>query len=110
MDGDGFHDRNSRYSYLVACAVARRIEADPTLIEAGRAHLDRFSRDDPSESAGVRLWTALLDEGAAAVAARLVERTARADYARQTAPSFGALPPRLRTELLRRARSPLPPA
>ena len=106
--GDGFHDRNARYSYLVACAVARMIAADPAVLRAGWDHLERFTKRDPHQADGYRLWTGLLAAGPDAVVARLTERSLRGDYARQTAPSFGPLQARLRTSLLRQARQPLP--
>lgn len=108
MDRDGFRDRNHRYSYLVARENARRIAADPSVLEAGRRHFDRFSRDAPHGRDGSALWSALLDAGAEAVAERLTERSARGDYARETAPSFGGLPGPVRARLLAEARKPLP--
>lgn len=107
MERDGFRDRNQRYGYLVARETARRIVEDPSRIEAGRRHLERFARDDPHQSRGYALWAALLDAGPALVAARLVERGERGDDARETAPSFGGLPGPVRLRLLKEARSPL---
>ena len=92
MEADGFRDRTQRYSYLVACENARRILADPAVLEAGRRHLERFSAGNPHRRDGYALWSALLDDGAAAVTARLTERGERGDYTRETAPSFGGLP------------------
>ena len=92
MEADEFRDRNRRYSFLIACENARRILADPSVLEAGRRHLDRFTRGVPQRRHGYALWSALLDEGAEAVAARLTGRGERGDYARETAPSFGGLP------------------
>ena len=107
MDPDGFRDRNQRYGYLVACENARRILADPAVLEAGRRHLERFTRGVPQRRHAHALWSALLDAGAAAVAARLTERGGRGDYARETAPSFGGLPGPVRARLLAGARAPL---
>lgn len=109
MDLDGFRDRNHRYSYLVARETARRIAVDPAVLEAGRRHLDRFSRGDPAQRDGCALWSGLLDAGPEAVVARLTERGERGDYARETAPSFGGLPGPVRTRLLREAAEPLTP-
>ena len=108
MEQDGFHDRNHRYSYLVACENARRIAEDPQILRSARCHLDRFSRDDPHQKHGYALWSALLDEAPGTVIARLTERSERGDYARQTAPSFGGLPCPVRTRFLKQARVPLP--
>lgn len=109
MEADGFRDRNQRYGYLVACENARRILADPSVIETGRRHLDRFARGVPQRRDSYAHWSALLDEGAETVAARLTERGERGDYTRETAPSFGGLPGPVRTRLLAEARSPLSP-
>ncbi len=108
MEDDGFLDRNRRYGFLVARENARRILADPAVLESGRRHLDRFTRGIPQRRHGYALWSALLDEGAEAVAARLIERGERGDHARETAPSFGGLPGPVRARLLAEARSPIP--
>lgn len=108
MEADGFRDRNQRYGYLVACENARRILLDPAVLEGGRRHLDRFTAGDPHRRHGYVLWSALFDEGAEAVAARLTERGARGDYTRETAPSFGGLPGPVRARLLADARVPIP--
>lgn len=108
MEDDGFRDRHHRYSYLVACEIARRIVEDPTLIDSGRRHLARFSRGNPAQRHGYRLWERLIEEPADRIAERLTERTARGDYTRETAPAFGHLPGPVRTRLLQEARSPRP--
>lgn len=105
--GDGFWDRNHRFRYLVARENARRIRQEPDLLQIGLAHLERFARDDPHQAAGYQLWRALLAQGAEAVAARLEARTPEGEYARDTAPSFGALPAPLRAALVRRSKCPV---
>ncbi len=107
MGSDGFRDRNHRYGYLVARENARRIAEDPAVLEAGRRHLDRFSRGDPAQRDGYALWSSLFDAGAEAVVARLTERGERGDYARETAPSFGGLAGPVRARLSRGAAEPL---
>lgn len=104
MEADCFRNRQQRFSYLVAKENARRIKQDPTLLAEGRRHLDARL---PEFAAGADLWRRLLDEGADAVAAALVERSATGDYVRETAPSFGGLPARTRAALLARAATPL---
>ena len=106
----GLRDRHQRYSFLVARENARRILADPSLIERGRRHLEQFIRPDPSQRDGYALWADLILEPAAVIAARLVERSPRGDYTRETAPAFGHLPGPLRARLLREARSASEPA
>ena len=107
MEPDGFHSRSQRFSYLVACENARRIRDDPAILEAGKAHLDRFSRPDPHQRDGYALWLRLLEDGQQAVAAALMDRSAWGDWVRETAPSFGGLPARTRTRLLRLSTVPL---
>jgi hypothetical protein len=108
MEDDGFRDRHHRYSYLVACEIARRIVEDPTLVESGRRHLLRFSRPDPAQREAYALWERLIDQPVSLIAERLTERSARGDYTRETAPAFGHLPGPVRSRLLREARSSLP--
>lgn len=107
MEADGFRDRNQRYGYLVARENARRVLADPAVLEGARRHLERFCAGVPQRRHGYDLWSALLDAGAEAVAARLTERGERGDDARETAPSFGGLPGPVRARLLAEARAPL---
>lgn len=107
MELDGFHDRNHRYGYLVARENARRIAADPAVAEVGRQHLEAHSAGDPLQRDGTALWRSIFAAGPEEVVRRLLDRSAEGDYARQTAPSFGALPPRMRARLLRLASRPL---
>lgn len=107
MEADGFWDRNQRFSYLVALENARRIRQDPTLIAVASSHLERFTAEDPRQAVGYALWKDLLTKPPEEITARLVERSEAGDYARQTAPSFGALPPKVRSELIAAARTPL---
>ena len=104
MEGGGSR-RSQRFSYLVACENARRILADPAVLVAARAHLDRFSKDDPHQRDAYALWSGLLAQGPEAVAAALLDTSQRGDYTREAAPSFGGLPPAVRTRLLREARA-----
>lgn len=108
MDRDGFRDRNDRYRYLVARENAHRIAQDPAVMEQGRRHLERFSGPDPYQRDGVALWLGIFKNGPDEVIRRLLERTPRGDYARETAPSFGTLPAQTRARLAREAASPLP--
>lgn len=109
MEPGGFRDRNRRYGFLAARENARRILADPAVLDCGRRHLDRFSRGIPRRRHGHALRSALLDDGAEAVAARLIERGERRGCASETAPSFGGLPVPVRARLLAEARvSPRP--
>ena len=106
---DGFRDRHQLYSFLVARETARRILADPSLIERGRRHLEEFIRPDSAQRDGYRLWSDLLREPPLVIAERLLERSPRGDYTRETAPAFGHLPGPVRARLLREARSSTEP-
>ena len=107
MERDGFRDRNARFQYLVARENARRIIADPAVAETGRHHLVRFSVPDPYQRAGVALWLRIFEQGPDEVVRCLLDRSPQGDYARETAPSFGALPVRLRARLVAASHTPL---
>ena len=108
MAQDGFRDRNDRFSFLIARENARRITHDPAVAEAGRQHLAKFSIPDPHQRAGVALWLQIFEKGPAEVVRCLLDRSPAGDYARQTAPSFGALPADLRKRLAIASCQPLP--
>lgn len=102
----GDNSRSRRFSYLIACENARRVLDDPGVLSKATAHLDRFSKNDPRQRDAYALWSGLLAQGAEAVAAVLRDPSASGAYARETAPSFGGLPPAVRTRLLKAARQP----
>ena len=62
---------------------------------------------DPCQREGVALWSVILDAGPSEVVRRLLDRSAEGDYARQTAPSLGALPPQTRARLAQAAGQPV---
>lgn len=84
-----FRDRHDRVDYLKAREVARRILADPSLLESGRAFVERFVLPDEHARPHGERWLALLDEGAERVAALLVEDSPEGQLARETRPVFG---------------------
>ena len=106
MDPDTPRSRGWRFSYLIACENARRVLADPAVLAGAKAHLHRFSKGDPHQRDACLLWDRLLAEGAGTVAAALRDPGPRGDYARETAPSFGGLPPAVRRRFLALARAP----
>ena len=106
MDADEFRDRSHRYSYLVACETARRLQEDAGLIEVGRQHLEAFQAGRPEYRRGYELWLSLLQAGVPTIVSALTARSPAGDYARETAPSFGGLPARIRTRLLAKAATP----
>ena len=87
MDPEGFRDRGQRYGCLVARENARRVVEDPSVLEAGRRHRERFSRDEPHRRHGYALWTTPLDAGPEAV----VEAADRAERAGRPCPRDGAI-------------------
>ena len=105
MNPNSPRDRGIRFSRLVAGENARRVLDDPAVLAKARAHLDRFTKDDPHQRHAYVLWSALLVQGADAVAAALRDPSPQGDHARETAPSFGGLPPAVRARLLRAARA-----
>ena len=107
MATDGFRDRGDRFSYLVARENARRIAADPSLVDFAKRHLERFSRPDPHQRDGVALWLKILDAGPGDVVRHLLDRSPQGDYARQTAPSFGGLPAATRSRLAIASSQPI---
>jgi hypothetical protein len=72
-----FHDRHDRLAYLKACAVARRLRAEPSLVAAGRTHLERFIAPNPHAQAALAAWRTLLEGPASSIADALEEDSAR---------------------------------
>lgn len=85
-----FRDRHDRVDYLKACEEARRIVADPSLLDAARRFVEEAMAPHESMRAHVALWRAVLALPAAEVAALLVEDSAEAQLLRETRPAFGA--------------------
>lgn len=104
MDRNRPGSRTRRFSALIAGENARRVLEDPAVLAGAKAHLDRFSKGDPHQRDGYALWSGLLAQGPEAAAA-LRDPSPQGDYARETAPSFGGLPPALRTRFLKTARA-----
>jgi hypothetical protein len=100
-----FHDRHDRLAYLKACEVARRIAADPSLLEEGQRHLERFAEGDPHAAKRLALWRETLTRPAEEVAALLVEDSPRGQALRDTRPAFVALPPEVVAWLIEQARN-----
>jgi hypothetical protein len=84
-----FRDRHDRVDYLKACEVARRLRADPSLLESGRRFLEKFVLTDEHARPHGERWLALLDGGAERVAALLEEDSPQGQLARETRPVFG---------------------
>ncbi|GHE79368.1 hypothetical protein GCM10019059_42360 [Camelimonas fluminis] len=93
-DSDGtihFWDRSKHRSWLISQEFARRIEHDPSLLEAMRTSLRKWQNNQSLETA-CRTWQRLLGEGAKKVAHQITALTPEGEYLRDTLPSPGPLP------------------
>jgi hypothetical protein len=84
-----FHDRHERLDYLKVCEVARRIVADPSLIESARRFVEAAMLPDPHQHKYGMIWRELLTKPASEIAAALVEGGERGQLLRETRPVFG---------------------
>ena len=87
MDRDGFRDHHDRFRYLVARENACRIEADPSVAEAGRRHLVRFSVPDPRQRDGVALWLRIFEKRPDEIVRCLLDRSPPTTQPTSPAPS-----------------------
>lgn len=85
----GFHDRHEWVDYLKAAEVARRIVADPSIIEDARRFVAWRMLPDPHQSDYAKMWQELLSRPPAEIAAALTEDSPRGRLLRETAPVFG---------------------
>jgi hypothetical protein len=83
-----FHDSHDRRAYARAAEIAARIVDDPSLLERGRAYLERFMRDDPRQRRVYDVWLEVLALGPERVALALVADDDEGAYLRSTAPVF----------------------
>jgi hypothetical protein len=101
-----FRDRHERLKYLKACETARRIIADPRLIDQARCFVEEAMAPDAHQRVYTLMWRELLDRPAAQIAAALVEDSERGQLLRDTSPVFGkGFTSREVVELLDRARA-----
>lgn len=84
-----FHDRHERIDYLKACEVARRIIADPSLIESARRFVEAAMLPDLHQHKYSLIWRELLTNPASEIAAALIEDSERGRLLRETRPVFG---------------------
>jgi len=71
--------------------VASRIVDDASLIERGRAFLDRFVREDVRQRRAYENWVELLDRPPEYIARELLSDTTRGEMLRDTAPVFAVI-------------------
>jgi hypothetical protein len=104
-----FHDRHEWIDFLKVQEIARRIAADPSLIDDAREFMRVHMAPDPHQRRYVEMWTELLESPAAEIAAALVEDSPRGQLLRETAPVFGkGLTSREVVELINGAHAPPP--
>lgn len=83
-----FRDAHDRRSYARATQIALLILETPSLIEQGRAYLDRFVGPDPRQGRLYEVWLSILALGHEQVALRLLADNEEGAYLRATAPVF----------------------
>ena len=84
-----FHDRHEWIDFLKATEVARRIVADPSMIDDARRFVEWRMVPDPHQSGYAKMWQELLSRTATEIAAALTEDSPRGRLLRETAPVFG---------------------
>lgn len=102
-----FHDRHEWIDFLKAQEIARRIVADPSVIDDARRFMRRHMRPDPHQRAYVEMWDTLLARPPEEIASALVEDSPRGRLLRETRPVFGqGLTSQEVTALIERADAP----
>jgi hypothetical protein len=86
-----FRDGHDRRSYARAVIVARRLLADPRLVDEGRKYLDRFIKGDAHQQSIYALWIRTLELSPAEIARRLLADNSSGEQLRATAPVFAVI-------------------
>jgi hypothetical protein len=103
-----FHDRHEWIDYLKACEMARRLVADPSMIDAARRFVATRMQPDPHQRDYALMWQELLSRPPDEIAGALIEDSARGRLLRETRPVFGkGLTSREVVELIAHANAPL---
>jgi hypothetical protein len=90
-------------SLALAQAIAQRLVLDPGLLTLARDNLERWSKTcSPRSKSTLEEWRALLDGPIEGVIAMLTGEDERAVRMRQSNPFAGALPQKVRNEILLR--------
>ena len=84
-----FHDRHEWIDFLKASEVARRIVADPSMIDDARKFVAWRMAPDPHQHSYTVMWQELLARSPAEIAAALIEDSPRGQLLRETRPVFG---------------------
>ena len=102
-----FHDRHEWITFLKACEVARRLVADPAMIDDARRFVASRMLPDPHQRDYALMWQDLLAKSPAEIAAALTEDSPRGRLLRETGPVFGkGLTSRDVADLIANARAP----
>jgi hypothetical protein len=101
---DGRHAVAEETSLALHTAVAERIRADPSLVERAKRRVEDWLRDGTVAGAYAEAWREILARPASDVALFLEDTGERARQLRQTSPFAGALDPRTRWAVWRKAR------
>jgi hypothetical protein len=95
------HRTAERRSVAYHAAIARRLAADPAVLERARARVASWAATGAVHPRWVEGWRAVLAGDAAAIAAALVDPGEGMTALRQVSPFAGALPPRERWQIWR---------
>lgn len=98
------YDRNKRRSYELARFIAAKLVECPSLIEHGRAYLERHVRPCPNQSRYYELWSKVLSLEPGEIAERLTADDAEGDLLRDTRPVFYVLTNEERAAVFAKAR------
>ena len=85
------HSRLDERSLALHARVARKVRADPALLDKARATLRRWQAMDGSPRPALAEWEGILSSPADQVAEFLTERSERATRLRQSSPFCGIL-------------------
>jgi hypothetical protein len=97
-----FYDAHERRAYLRMMEVAACVVDDSGAIERGRAHLERFARQDARQAGAYRAWSDLLRSPPQDIARALLADDDRGAALRDTAPVFVVFSPERVKEIWRR--------
>jgi hypothetical protein len=90
-------------SLALAQAIAERLMVDPSLIALARGNLERWSQTcSPRARSTLQEWAEILNKPIEDVVAVLTSQDERATRLRQSNPFAGALPQKVRNEILLR--------
>lgn len=94
-------DRNREFKLALFRETCSRILDDPTLIENGRRHMQRFMAQDSRMSKYYHLWQSVIDLPPTEMCRRLLADTPEGEALRDSSPVFVVLPPSVRMRLAR---------